>query len=839
MSKKNIDSFQTKITRNDRFAQMSYQEKLIEQKKREIQAKLDAKEKTKVDASKVKIDPPAKSSSKSDIELKNNNAFSNDGSFLDQFKQLKETKKTDSKPRSFNRSKDRFSDDRNKPNNRWGPRKRSPSPKDSHPKRVSRFSNEKMSNFEPKITISTSFSNSLVHQKPPPPPPATPIPPTTNTPNMTSQTLLKDIPLKTLQLNTAPQIHNVQPLENISSNTNQTFIPTPIFTTVNLPLVAPVPPPPVELAKIPPPNPIQVRNIPPPEPLNALTIPQPAPMQVQNIPTPTALQLNQIPNPKPLDLMAIPTPNENISDPEFLKNIPPPNRSVPPPQMPESQPSQMDFPPTPTQMEFPPKQPQIDFPPKPTEIDFPPMVSSPSNIPRSTIPSLMSKPILPPPGMSLNINMNCPPPMLNFGGQGTGNLGQLPSMNVPPPAASLPMADNRYGDMDAVFHAGTAEFESMTSLGRMVAECGNSIEDIVRQRKKQDPHLWFLFHKESAAYRQYRRLIEQFKAEKEPPQGDVKPKVEKDFELYEPEMALDDTYEEENNYGDEKVPVKSEEEEAAEKKRMRKSRWGGKKFDIPPPSVLMYNTAAPQIGNPSILPMTPQISQNQAPVQLSKVGRTDPGLLQYAINTYGTPNLSEEDWKKIEDHYKINLLYQDMVRKREEVERLQMAGKHKYEYDSDEDVEGGTWEHKARDKEMMATELWAQELNRQAEGKHHIGDFLPPDELKRFMEKSTAVKEGREPNLSDYKEFKIKEDNVGFRMLQKLGWSEGEGLGSGGMGIVEPVNKAPPRENTQGLGLNFNQPEEDEDEYESYRKRMMLAYRFRPNPLNNPRRPYY
>lgn len=25
--------------------------------------------------------------------------------------------------------------------------------------------------------------------------------------------------------------------------------------------------------------------------------------------------------------------------------------------------------------------------------------------------------------------------------------------------------------------------------------------------------------------------------------------------------------------------------------------------------------------------------------------------------------------------------------------------------------------------------------------------------------------------------------------------------------------------------------EEDEDEYESYRKRMMLAYRFRPNPL--------
>ena len=39
------DPFQPKITRNDRFAQMSHQEKVIEQKKREIQAKLEAKQK--------------------------------------------------------------------------------------------------------------------------------------------------------------------------------------------------------------------------------------------------------------------------------------------------------------------------------------------------------------------------------------------------------------------------------------------------------------------------------------------------------------------------------------------------------------------------------------------------------------------------------------------------------------------------------------------------------------------------------------------------------------------------------------------------------------------------
>ena len=34
-----------------------------------------------------------------------------------------------------------------------------------------------------------------------------------------------------------------------------------------------------------------------------------------------------------------------------------------------------------------------------------------------------------------------------------------------------------------------------------------------------------------------------------------------------------------------------------------------------------------------------------------------------------------------------------------------------------------------------------------------------------------------------------------------------------------------------GLGANTGQAEEDDDEFDQYRKRMMLAYRFRPNPL--------
>lgn len=35
----------------------------------------------------------------------------------------------------------------------------------------------------------------------------------------------------------------------------------------------------------------------------------------------------------------------------------------------------------------------------------------------------------------------------------------------------------------------------------------------------------------------------------------------------------------------------------------------------------------------------------------------------------------------------------------------------------------------------------------------------------------------------------------------------------------------------QGLGANPQAPAEGDDEFDTYRKRMMMAYRFRPNPL--------
>ncbi|XP_017467652.1 PREDICTED: SURP and G-patch domain-containing protein 1 isoform X3 [Rhagoletis zephyria] len=267
-----------------------------------------------------------------------------------------------------------------------------------------------------------------------------------------------------------------------------------------------------------------------------------------------------------------------------------------------------------------------------------------------------------------------------------------------------------------------------------------------------------------------------------------------------------------------------------ERKKQRKSRWG-EKVEA---STSAAGATASAVSN------VPTSFANQNKPMLSAITRNDPALLQYARMNYGSTNLNEEDWKKCEEHYKVNLLYQDMMRKRQEIDRLARSGKFKYEYDSDEDVDGGTWEHKLRCAEMEATQLWATALTKQSEGKHHIGDFLPPEELKKFMEQYEAKKNNRQPDLSDYKEYKLKEDNIGFQMLQKLGWKEGQGLGTDGAGIVDPVNKAPQRDGNQGLGVaSAATPEECDNEYDAYRKRMMLAYRFRPNPLNNPRRAYY
>ncbi|XP_016948946.1 SR-related and CTD-associated factor 4 isoform X1 [Drosophila biarmipes] len=426
----------------------------------------------------------------------------------------------------------------------------------------------------------------------------------------------------------------------------------------------------------------------------------------------------------------------------------------------------------------------------------------------------------------------------------------------------------------------------LENLIALVAENGEDYEDKIRlHRSELHPALWFLYDKSCEQYRSYRSQLLDYERQRverqrerehqqlnrdqqpQPKEQEAQPHHEEQHsnsaaDKYDPESAISADFDSDDEYmrgmmdrnrdnikrriecrnelsdeerrereeaataggavdGDDLDDQEDKESQRQRRKRERKSRWGEKEQQLP------TSSTSGNFGN-----------QNKP--MLSSITRTDPALLQYARLNYGSTQLSEEQWKQCEEHYKVNLLYQDMMRKRQEIDRLARGGKFKYEYDSDEDIEGGTWEHKLRTAEMEATSLWANALTKQSEGKHHIGDFLPPEELKKFMEQYEAKKNNRQPDLSDYKEYKLKEDNIGFQMLQKLGWKEGQGLGQDGAGIVDPVNKAPQRDGNQGLGVSSAaQPEDCDNEYDAYRKRMMLAYRFRPNPLNNPRRAYY
>ena len=62
--------------------------------------------------------------------------------------------------------------------------------------------------------------------------------------------------------------------------------------------------------------------------------------------------------------------------------------------------------------------------------------------------------------------------------------------------------------------------------------------------------------------------------------------------------------------------------------------------------------------------------------------------------------------------------------------------------------------------------------------------------MKFFNNFLEAIKSGETyVEKSDYAEHKLNDDNLGFKMMQRMGWSEGRGLGSDGQGITAPINQ--------------------------------------------------
>ncbi|KAG2435757.1 hypothetical protein HXX76_006953 [Chlamydomonas incerta] len=125
---------------------------------------------------------------------------------------------------------------------------------------------------------------------------------------------------------------------------------------------------------------------------------------------------------------------------------------------------------------------------------------------------------------------------------------------------------------------------------------------------------------------------------------------------------------------------------------------------------------------------------------------------------------------------------------------------------------------------------------------HHMGDYIPKEVLAQFMAKTgDKVAQVQAEQLANKNA--IGSDNIGHKLLSKMGWKEGEGLGGTQKGITAPIKAsaaAPAAGEQRGLGATaVGEVTAEDDAFEAYRKRMMLGYKYRPNPLGNPRRAYY
>ncbi|XP_029774484.1 SURP and G-patch domain-containing protein 1 isoform X1 [Suricata suricatta] len=376
-------------------------------------------------------------------------------------------------------------------------------------------------------------------------------------------------------------------------------------------------------------------------------------------------------------------------------------------------------------------------------------------------------------------------------------------------------------------------------LARFIADGGPEVETIALQNNRENQAFSFLYEPNSQGYKYYRQKLEEFRKAKAGPTGT----------LVAPDLSLKRKSPPETPSGSlpsaAACPASSAPSPAvppaptipgkpattATVKKKRKSRWGPEedKVELPPAELVQRDVDA----SPS--PLSVQDLKGLGYEKGKPVGLV------------GVTELSDAQKKQLKEQQEMQQMYDMIMQHKRAMQDMQLLWEkalqqHQHGYDSDEEVDSelGTWEHQLRRMEMDKTREWAEQLTKMGRGKHFIGDFLPPDELEKFMETFKALKEGREPDYSEYKEFKLTVENIGYQMLMKMGWKEGDGLGSEGQGIKNPVNKG--TTTVDGAGFGIDRPAElskEDDEYEAFRKRMMLAYRFRPNPLNNPRRPYY
>ncbi|KFQ25341.1 SURP and G-patch domain-containing protein 1, partial [Merops nubicus] len=350
---------------------------------------------------------------------------------------------------------------------------------------------------------------------------------------------------------------------------------------------------------------------------------------------------------------------------------------------------------------------------------------------------------------------------------------------------------------------------SAEKLARFIADGGPEVEAIALQNNRENPAFRFLYEPNSKGYKYYRQKLEEFRRAKSstgcaplPGESSLKRKTSPEASpspLTPPGQTATTT-----------TGTTATASATGTTKKKRKSRWGPEedKVELPLPQLVQ------QLDSPS--PLSVQDLKGLGYEKGKPVGLV------------GVTELSDAQKKQLKEQQEMQQMYDMIMKHKRAMQEMQLMWEraiqqHQHGYDSDEEVDSelGTWEHQLRRMEMDKTREWAEQLTQMGRGKHFIGDFLPPDELEKFMETFKALKEGREPDYSEYKEFKLTVENIGYQMLMKMGWKEGEGLGSEGQGIKNPVSKGTTA--VDGAGFGIDRPAEltrEDDEYEAFRKRM-------------------
>ncbi|NXX84189.1 SUGP1 protein, partial [Urocolius indicus] len=210
------------------------------------------------------------------------------------------------------------------------------------------------------------------------------------------------------------------------------------------------------------------------------------------------------------------------------------------------------------------------------------------------------------------------------------------------------------------------------------------------------------------------------------------------------------------------------------------------------------------------------------------------------VGLVGVTELSEAQKKQLKEQQEMQQMYDMIMKHKRAMQEMQMMWdkaiqQHQHGYDSDEEVDSelGTWEHQLRRMEMDKTRgVWGAAVS-------HCSVMV-----QRLPEGKGAAADGKELLL----------------LLDCLGLKEwGEVLHTSSQGGPNPTSRlskvSPGSLSTlqwggtqhrhtflsqlgttavDGAGFGIDRPAEltkEDDEYEAFRKRMMLAYRFRPNPL--------